>query len=198
MVQRHAPPIQRERAVNHPYRRLAMGVISLATLAMAPERLPKVIVNLTPSVPVWLYLTSYEPVTRGAIVMLSPTSQAHRMALVHAVAGAHRPLLEIVAAMAGDRVCRLGLMVSINGHSRVWARRTDHTYQPLRYWQGCHALRFNELLVLGTHRDSFDGRYFGPIAQSDVITRIGAYPINRFDDLLPWNWSQPATHSVAA
>lgn len=32
----------------------------------------------------------------------------------------------------------------------------------------------------------------------DVITRIGAHPINRLDQLLPWNWSQPATHSVAA
>ena len=31
-----------------------------------------------------------------------------------------------------------------------------------------------------------------------VIARIGAYPIHRFAELLPWDWSPTATQSVAA
>ena len=33
---------------------------------------------------------------------------------------------------------------------------------------------------------------------TDVIARIRSHPITRLAELLAWNWSPPATHSVAA
>jgi conjugative transfer signal peptidase TraF len=138
----------------------------------APTNRVFVSLNLTPSLPVGLYLTSRQPIARGALVLVAPTSRAHGMAVTRGVLEPRHRLLKIVAAVAGDHVCRPGLAVRINGHIRVWARRTDHAGRLLPVWRGCRVLEAGQLFVLGTDRDSFDSRYFGPIEAIDIVTRV--------------------------
>ena len=82
------------------------------------------------------------------------------------------PLLKHVAAKAGQRTCRIGDAVSVDGRRVAIARARDGQGRPLPVWQGCRTLRSGELLLLNpAHPDSLDGRYFGPLPASAVIGR---------------------------
>jgi len=82
------------------------------------------------------------------------------------------PLLKHVAAKAGQRVCRIGAVVSVDARPVATARARDGQGRPLPVWQGCHTLQPGELLLLNpAHPDSLDGRYFGPLPASAVIGR---------------------------
>jgi type IV secretory pathway protease TraF len=82
------------------------------------------------------------------------------------------PLLKHVAAKAGQRVCRVGVVVSVDARRVAIARARDGQGRPLPVWQGCRTLQADELLLLNpAHPDSLDGRYFGPLPASAVIGR---------------------------
>jgi type IV secretory pathway protease TraF len=88
------------------------------------------------------------------------------------------PVLKTVAARAGAAVCRVGAVVTINGHVVVLARSSDRGGRWLPVWGGCQRLSAAEAFLLGRHRDSFDGRYFGPTDRSLILGK--AIPL--------WTW----------
>ena len=82
------------------------------------------------------------------------------------------PLLKRVAAVPGQRVCRTGLAITIDGVPMGDALDRDRRGRQLPVWQGCRSVAAGELFLMNWQvRDSLDGRYFGPLPASAVIGR---------------------------
>jgi conjugative transfer signal peptidase TraF len=128
------------------------------------------LVNETPSLPRGVYRLTAAPVSRGAIVAVTPPTTARRyLHDLGAPEGAR--LLKRVAALRGDTVCRRGQQLAWP-RGVVTALRRDRLGRALPQWRGCRPLRADELLVLGDTPNSFDSRYFGPVRTAEID---GAY-----------------------
>ena len=82
------------------------------------------------------------------------------------------PLLKRVAALPGQRVCRTGLAITVDGVPMGDALARDRRGRPLPIWRGCQLVANGELFLMNWQvRDSLDGRYFGPLPAAAVIGR---------------------------
>ena len=147
-------------------------VLSFAAVALT-DPLPRIIWNASASAPLGLYRIrpdSDPPV--GALIAVAPPERLGHWMAERGYLGRDVPLLKHVAAKAGQRVCRIGATVSVDGRAVAVALIRDRIGRPLPAWQGCRTLATGELLLLNPdHPDSLDGRYFGPIPASAVIGR---------------------------
>lgn len=146
--------------------------ISFAAIAVT-DPLPRVIWNASASAPIGLYRIDpdSDPPT-GALVAVTPPRWLARWLSTRGYLPEGVPLLKHVAAKAGQRVCRIGAVVSVDARPFAAARARDSRGRPLPVWHGCRTLRAGELLLLNPAvPDSLDGRYFGPLPVSAVIGR---------------------------
>jgi type IV secretory pathway protease TraF len=82
------------------------------------------------------------------------------------------PLIKPVLALAGQTVCRIGLIITIDGRERGVARERDHSGRPLPAWQGCRVIGAAEVFLMSPDVPaSLDGRYFGPIPIATIAGR---------------------------
>ena len=82
------------------------------------------------------------------------------------------PLLKHVAARAGQRVCRQGDSIRIDGRALATALDRDSHGRSLPRWHGCRALGRGDIFLLNASvPDSLDGRYFGPLPLATVLGR---------------------------
>ena len=82
------------------------------------------------------------------------------------------PLVKHVLALAGQSVCRSGVVITIDTVAVADARERDSQGGPLPSWQGCRIIRENEVFLLNSQSsDLLDGRYFGVLPVSSIVGR---------------------------
>lgn len=153
---------------------IAASAFGAAFIAVAvAEPLPRLIWNASASAPIGLYRIhpDADP-PAGVLVAVTPPAPLARWLSARGYLPEGVPLMKHVAAKTGQRVCRIGAVVSVDGRPAVVALAQDRRGRPLPVWQGCRTLGAGELLLLNPeHPDSLDGRYFGPLPSSAVIGR---------------------------
>jgi len=149
----------------------AVVAAALATLTVPVSRYA--VWNATASVPTGLYaIRGKASLHVGERVAIEPPPELRRLLAERHYLPTNVPLLKRIAAVRGQRVCRFGHGVTIDGEFAGVARSRDRLGRPLPVWAGCRTLRVGELFVMNPDApDSFDGRYFGPLRLDTVIGR---------------------------
>lgn len=150
----------------------SFAVVAVGGLSFLPVA-PKLIWNASASVPLGLY--SIEPARHlevaDLVAVRTPEPLASFMAerryLPRGV-----PLMKRVAALPGQRVCRNGAHITIDGIDMGEALARDHAGRALLSWQGCRRIADGEIFLMNwAAPDSMDGRYFGPLSTNTIIGR---------------------------
>jgi conjugative transfer signal peptidase TraF len=148
---------------------MVAAVVVVVGVALAPVS-RSVLVNTTPSEPIGLYARTHQALRPGRLVaFLAPASAFpyadRRLGYLHRV-----PLLKMIVAGPGDRVCTLTDQLLINGQVYGAIAEADAEGRALPHWRACRALADGELFALADRvPNSFDSRYFGPISERSVI-----------------------------
>jgi conjugative transfer signal peptidase TraF len=157
-------------------------------MAFVPTPL-KFIWNASASTPIGLYAIDADarPEVTDLVAVNAPESLATFLAdggyLSRGV-----PLMKRVAGVAGQRVCRTGRKVNVDGIDMAEALDRDRLERPLPVWRGCRVIAGDELFLMNWDvPDSLDGRYFGPLPASAVIGRaIPLYTDEEGDGRFVW------------
>lgn len=155
-------------------RLVVAGGLALILLAapMLLDPAPRLVWNATASAPVGLWaITPGAPIAVGDTVLAHAPEPARRLAAARGYLPLNVPLLKTVAAIAGDTVCADGGVIKVNGAAVAIRRPRDAQGRPLPSWRGCARLARGAALLVNPDPNSFDSRYFGPVAGTAIIGR---------------------------
>lgn len=132
---------------------------------------PLLVWNASASVPIGLY--AVQPIGKLAItdLVVARPPEALESWLVERRYLAHGALLiKRVAALPGQRICRNGRAVTIDGIEMAAAQEHDHVGRPLPTWSGCRSVASGQVFLLNWDEpSSLDGRYFATIPSENLI-----------------------------
>lgn len=166
------------RGANDMHKRESLLAAGVALLMLLPIRVrPLLVWNATPSAPVGLYAVSAPgEIVAGDLVIAWPPEWAARLAASRHYLPRGVPLVKRVAAVPGEHVCGEGAALRGPRGSFVLRLRHDAKGRVMPWWRGCGPLGPDQyLLLMANVPDSFDGRYFGPVARSLIIGK--AHPL---------------------
>lgn len=149
-----------------------LGALTIGVSALAPVT-PWFLWNASASAPVGLYLIQPdEHLEVPDLVAIAPPAPFAHMLDQRGYLPLGVPLLKRVVALPGQRVCRHGRAVTVDGIAMAEAWELDRAGRSLPVWQGCRRIADGSVFLLNwQHPDSLDGRYFGPLPQDAVIGR---------------------------
>jgi len=150
----------------------AVAGLTVAFAAAIPTPL-KFVWNVSASVPVGLY--KIEPAGQIEVtdlVAVNPPEPLTSFMIARGYIGRDVPLLKRVMGLPGQRVCRWGRSITVDGVPIGDALERDRIGRSLPIWRGCRRIADGELFLMNPDvSDSLDGRYFGPIAARDLVDR---------------------------
>ncbi len=151
----------------------AAGVVAAAVATLLVPPRPLLIWNISASAPIGLYAvgSAGSPV-RGDMVAARLAPPWRTLGSARHYIPTNVPLIKRVAAGAGDRACATGADIAVNGATVARRFEIDGARRPMPHWSGCMILRRGEYLLLMPGPASFDGRYFGPTAESDIVGKV--------------------------
>ncbi|NTG25908.1 conjugative transfer signal peptidase TraF [Agrobacterium rhizogenes] len=158
-------------------RRRILAVTLLAVIGIAAtsasDMSTKLVWNATASAPVGFY--TVEPadrITVPELVAVMPPEPLAGFMVERGYVGRGVPLLKRVVGLPGQRVCRTGRAITVDGVDMGDALDRDRIGRALPVWQGCRVIADGQLFLMNWDvPDSLDGRYFGPIPASSVVGR---------------------------
>ena len=150
----------------------ALSAIGVSVPAVTPMPI-KLIWNASASAPVGFYTTApADELEMHELVAVMPPAPLAQFMVARSYLGAGVPLLKRVLGLPGQRVCRTGLTVAVDGVEMGEALERDRMGRELLVWRGCRTIAQGELFLMNRGvSDSFDGRYFGPLPAATVIGR---------------------------
>ena len=150
----------------------ALAVIGIAA-ASAVDWPLRFIWNATASAPIGFY--TVEPADAldvPELVVIMPPKPLAAFMVERGYIARGVPLLKRVLGLPGQRVCRTGRTITVDGIDMGEALERDSLGRDLPIWQGCRVIGDDQLFLMNWEvRDSLDGRYFGPIPAAFVIGR---------------------------
>jgi conjugative transfer signal peptidase TraF len=155
---------------------LLIGVLSFVSIA------PRLVWNASASAPIGLYsIGAKSPLEVTDLVAIDTPEYLAGFLSMRGYLPRGVPLMKRVAALPGQRVCRTGVVITVDGVALGEALDRDRLGRPLPVWQGCRTVAAAELFLMNWQvRDSLDGRYFGPLPLAAVIGR--AIPLYTDED----------------